>query len=84
MFLSLGGQIFLWQVRKRCKNEWKMFQDRVLKAEKNCYKSVGVENLVHEVNWATDDGIKFAAKAYQLKHRILLKPHTCLPYIDIH
>ncbi|KAL8218900.1 hypothetical protein R6Q57_022273 [Mikania cordata] len=45
-------------VRERCKNEWKMFQDRVLNAEKDYYKSVGFENMVHEANWVTVDRIQ--------------------------
>ncbi|MFS7994792.1 hypothetical protein Hanom_Chr12g01110251 [Helianthus anomalus] len=45
-------------VRDRCKNEWKMFQDRVANAEKDYYKSVGVGSMDHEANWVTPDRIQ--------------------------
>ncbi|XP_022022457.1 uncharacterized protein LOC110922474 isoform X1 [Helianthus annuus] len=35
-----------WQgVRERCQSEWKMFQDRVSEADKDYYKSIGVDLL---------------------------------------
>ncbi|KAD6795472.1 hypothetical protein E3N88_06368 [Mikania micrantha] len=45
-------------VRERCKNEWKMFQDRVSNAEKDYYKSVGFGSADHEANWVTPDRIQ--------------------------
>ncbi|KAK9060229.1 hypothetical protein SSX86_020933 [Deinandra increscens subsp. villosa] len=45
-------------VRDRCKNEWKMFQDRVANAEKEYYKSVGIGSAGHEANWVTSDRIQ--------------------------
>ncbi|KAI3816766.1 hypothetical protein L1987_16470 [Smallanthus sonchifolius] len=45
-------------VRERCKNEWKMFQDRVSNAEKDYYKSVGIGSTDLEANWVTPDRIQ--------------------------
>ncbi|KAL8188805.1 hypothetical protein R6Q57_029560 [Mikania cordata] len=45
-------------VRERCKNEWKMFQDRVSNAEKDYYKSAGFGSADHEANWVTPDRIQ--------------------------
>ncbi|XP_021976062.1 uncharacterized protein LOC110871651 isoform X2 [Helianthus annuus] len=45
-------------VRERCKNEWKMFQDRVYKADEDYYKSIGVENMVPEANWVNMDKVQ--------------------------
>ncbi|KAJ0763325.1 hypothetical protein HanPI659440_Chr08g0279411 [Helianthus annuus] len=42
-------------VRKRSQNEWKMFHDRLFKAEEDYYKSLGVENTVPEANWVNMD-----------------------------
>ncbi|KAM0014831.1 hypothetical protein Hdeb2414_s0033g00718851 [Helianthus debilis subsp. tardiflorus] len=45
-------------VRKRSQNEWKMFHDRLFKAEEDYYKSLGVENTVPEANWVNMDNNK--------------------------
>ncbi|KAL4573959.1 hypothetical protein LXL04_020781 [Taraxacum kok-saghyz] len=48
-----------WEgVRERCKSEWKMFQDRVAKAERDYFKSVGVGSTDNEANWVTPDRIQ--------------------------
>ncbi|GJZ09577.1 hypothetical protein Tco_0543860 [Tanacetum coccineum] len=48
-----------WEgVRDRCKKEWKMFQDRVSRAEREYFKSIGVRSSDHDANWVTDDRIQ--------------------------
>ncbi|MFS7958866.1 hypothetical protein Hanom_Chr08g00683831 [Helianthus anomalus] len=45
-------------VRKRSQKEWKMFRDRLSKAEEDYYKSIGVENMVPKANWVNKNKTK--------------------------
>ncbi|KAL9997002.1 hypothetical protein Hdeb2414_s0033g00718841 [Helianthus debilis subsp. tardiflorus] len=45
-------------VRKRSQKEWKMFRDRLSKAEEDYYKSIGVENRVPKANWVNKNKTK--------------------------